>query len=309
MPRKVTLAAISAGLEAGSAARTAPENLSRTLAAIRQLAPCRPDLIALTECFHCAGVPGRFDELALEAGSETVRKISEAARTLKSHVLCPIMERRGDLTFNCTLWINRAGEIADRYDKIHPTESEIDSGVTCGLSKPTVLQMDFGKVGVQTCFDVNWPEPWRQLTRGGAELIVWPSAYGGGRFLAARASENQCYVLSATWPRLCRLYDITGDVLVEGGRLTEWIVGTVDLERRLFHWDFQGDRLARIRDRYGPDVRIDIYHEDGWFALQSLRDGLSVGDLIREFDLVPLDRYLVRATEKQNQHRPTRPAW
>jgi predicted amidohydrolase len=309
MARQVTVAAVSAGIEASVASRpmTQQENVDRTARCIERLSPMRPDLIALTECFHCAGVPGRYDELAVRADDDVIERIAMLASKLGVHIACPIMERRGDLTFNCALWIDRQGKIAGRYDKIHPTESEIDLGVTCGLAEPTVWEMDFGRVGVQTCFDINWPAGWEALTRAGVELIVWPSAYGGGRQLAAHAFLNQCYVLTATWPKLCRAYDISGDVLEECGRLGDFVVQTIDLERRLFHWDYQGDRIDRIRSKYGPAVVIDIYHEEGWFAINGTPGSPTVAELIKEFDLVPLDAYFSRATARQAEHRPTRP--
>lgn len=308
MPRRVTLAAVSAGREnsVGVHAMKVEDNVARTLQCIERLAPNRPDLICLTECFHCVGVPGRYDELSIPADHEIVQKLAAAAKKVGTHLVAPIMERRGELTFNTALWLNRKGEIAGRYDKIHPTESEIDMGVTAGRTAPTVWETDFGKVGAQICFDLNWPEGWSDLDEAGAELVVWPSAYAGGRPLAAQAFGNQRFILTATWPRRCRMFDISGDILVECGRLADFIVATIDLDRRLFHWDFQGDRLEKIRAKYGNDVQIDIYHEEGWFALNSNRDGLGVADLMKEFDLVPLDKYLERATAKQDEHRPAR---
>lgn len=309
MPRHVTIAAVSAGLEASVASRAmkVEENVQRALSCIDRVAPCRADVIVLTEGFHAAGVPGRYDELALLADGEIVRSISDRAKALKCHIVCPIYERRGDYVFNTALWINRKGEISGRYDKIQPTESEIDSGVTSGLTEPTIWETDFGKVGCQICFDLNWPEGWFDLKRAGAELIVWPSAYAGGRPLSAMAFMTRRFVVSATWPRKCRVFDISGDVIESCGRLADFIIATIDLERRLFHWDYQGDRLDRIRNTYGRDVQIDIYHEEGWFALNSLRDDLTVDQLIREFELVTIDDYYVRTAARQAEHRPTRP--
>lgn len=301
-PRLVTVAAISGGLESHVAARasTVKENVDRVIGCIDKLASCKPDLIALTECFHCANVGGRVDANAVPADHEIVQRVAAKARRLNTNIVAPIYERRGDRTFNTALWIDRSGKIAGRYDKIHPTEGEIDSGSMCGTTKPTILDMDFGRVGMQICFDLNWPQGWSDLRRAGAELIVWPSAYAGGRPLAAMAYLNQVFVLTATWPRRCKLFDISGDIITECGRLADSIIGTIDLDRRLFHWDFHEDRVDKIRAQYGRDVHIDIYHEEGWFALNSLREGLSVNMLMEEFKLVPLADYLKRATGRQD---------
>jgi len=92
------------------------------------LASSKPDLIVLTECFYCAGVPGRYDELAISVDNEVVKAVAAAAKRLAANIVCPVFEKRGDLVFNTALWINRQGDVAGRYDKIHPTESEIDLG-------------------------------------------------------------------------------------------------------------------------------------------------------------------------------------
>ena len=304
-PRPVTVAAISGGLEnhVGGGTMTTKCNVDRAIGCMKRLASCKPDLIVLTEHFHNAAVPGSEKDQGIAADHEIVQQIAAAAKSLHANVICPIRQRRGNRSFNTALWLDRTGRVAGRYDKIHPTESEIDEGVTCGAVEPSILNMDFGRVGVQICFDLNWPAGWSALRKAGAEIIAWPSAYAGGRPLPAMAFLHQVYILTATWPRRCKLFDISGDLITECGRLSDSIIETIDLDRRLFHWDYQGDKLDAIRARYGRDVNIDIYHEEGWFALNSLRDGLNTTMLMEEFNLVPLADYLKRATAKQDEHR------
>jgi predicted amidohydrolase len=66
---------------------------------------------------------------------------------------------------------------------------------------------EFGRVGLTICYDVRFPEPYRQLAVRGAVLIFVPSAfrYESGRdhrdvLLRARAIEDQAYVIApARW--------------------------------------------------------------------------------------------------------------
>ena len=65
------------------------------------------------------------------------------------------------------------------YRKIHPTIGEMNSGVMPGPLNPPVFQTDFGAVGAQICFDIEWPDGWRKLREAGAEMVFWPSAFAG----------------------------------------------------------------------------------------------------------------------------------
>jgi predicted amidohydrolase len=60
------------------------------------------------------------------------------------------------------------------------------------------------RVGMSICYDVRFPELYRELSRRGAEVIAVPSAFTLATtrdhwevLLRARAIENQCYVVAA----------------------------------------------------------------------------------------------------------------
>jgi hypothetical protein len=49
--------------------------------------------------------------------------------------------------------------------------------------------------------------------------------------------------------------------------------------------------------------RFTWYHDSDWFTLASLHADLSVGDLIGEYGLTPLDEYIARTTKVINEAR------
>ena len=75
-----------------------------------------------------------------------------------------------------------------------------------------VYDADFGKIGFAICYDVNFPEVWEMLAAGGAELVVWPSAYSGGRSLMAHAI-NHHYIVTSTLEGTA-VFDIIGEEIL-----------------------------------------------------------------------------------------------
>ena len=107
---------------------------------------------------------------------------------------------------------NDQGEVVARYDKIHLFDARL--GVTgeeyceseyyqAGTQVVTV-DTPVGKIGLSICYDLRFPELYRQLREQGADIFVLPAAFTAitGRMhwrtlLRTRAIENQCYMIAA----------------------------------------------------------------------------------------------------------------
>jgi len=118
-------------------------------------------------------------------------------------------ERR---TFNTSLVFDRTGTLAAVYRKIHLYDVEIAGRVSYQESKSVapgaetvVTQVEGVRTGLSICYDLRFPELYRQLAvQGQAQVLVVPAAFmlHTGRdhwevLLRARAIENQCYVVAA----------------------------------------------------------------------------------------------------------------
>ena len=101
------------------------------------------------------------------------------------------------------------GTRAARYDKLHlfrydnGRESYDEARVLEAGSEPMALQAGPLRVGLSICYDLRFPELYRQLCRPPCDLLSVPAAftYTTGRahwelLLRARAVENQCYVIA-----------------------------------------------------------------------------------------------------------------
>jgi predicted amidohydrolase len=158
-------------------------------------------------------------------------------------------------TFNTSLIFDPAGELAAVYRKIHLYDVEIPGRVSYQESRSvapgreTVVSEIAGvPTGLSICYDLRFPELYRQLAIDGAELIVVPAAFmmHTGRdhwevLLRARAIESQCYVVAAGQigdhepARTCfgrsMIIDPWGTVLAQAPDAVGVITAEIDLER------------------------------------------------------------------------------
>jgi beta-ureidopropionase len=266
-----------------AAAGTLAEMLER----LERAASFRPDIAALPEVF-IAGEP------EVVPGPVT-NKLAEWARKHNSYVVYSLHTLEGGRKYNTATLLDRAGRVVGRYRKAHPTENELAKGIHPGDKDPPVFETDFGRIGVQICFDVNWWDSWKRLKEKGAKIVFFLAAYPAARQLSTLALTNQFYVVSSSRSRLSRIYDITGEELAVSGRFQPWAGAALPLGKRLFEIDFHTAKARDIQKKYGTKVEVNWYHEDDWFTLASLDPDLTVEDLIAEFGLLPLDDYRIRA--------------
>lgn len=130
-------------------------------------------------------------------------KISAAAKANSIYVIVGCWEVFEDDTFaNTALVFGRDGAIIGKYRKTHAAIDHFDPQSPPWAKPPPgksrdwmvqndpewimesgdglpVFELDFGTVGIMTCYDGWFPEPARILSLKGAELIVWINGRGG----------------------------------------------------------------------------------------------------------------------------------
>lgn len=99
-----------------------------------------------------------------------------------------------------------------RYDKLHlfdvtsPDGTEYKESKTFQAGENTPQLFEFGglKIGLSICYDLRFPELYRELAAQGADLLLVPAAFTHATgqlhwdiLLRARAIENVAYVLAA----------------------------------------------------------------------------------------------------------------
>lgn len=124
----------------------------------------------------------------------------------------PLKSALENKAYAACLVYNNKGERVNRYNKIHlfdvhleiTKETYNESETFEAGNQVVVVDTPFGKIGIAICYDLRFPELFRQLVLQGAEIIVLPAAFTAitGKahwevLLRARAIENLCYVVAS----------------------------------------------------------------------------------------------------------------
>jgi predicted amidohydrolase len=159
--------------------------------------------------------------------------IAELAQKLSLWIVAGTMPLRGQSAHRiapASLVFDANGRQVARYDKIHlfdvevPEKREIyrESATFEPGKEPILVETPAGLLGLSVCYDVRFPELYRQLAARGAQLLAVPAAFTVPTGLAhwevllrARAVENLCYVLAAAqWGRHANGRETYGDAMI-----------------------------------------------------------------------------------------------
>ena len=224
------------------------------------------------------------------------------------------------LKHNSQFLLDRNGEQVYIYDKLYPYPPEFNesdgaqdhfAGQCASAVKEEavvpgdhigVFDCDFGRIGLAICFDMNFPKVWEAMAGRDVELVIWPAAFSGGRNAALRAGTYHYYVATCTsiGQGDCRAADINGDWLMvkypEEGRAVNRADISLDLDRTIFHKNYNEAGIAQIEKDYAGRVNVDrsLYYEEEWIVLSSEEKDL-IRALCEEYGLVPLRQFKMHA--------------
>jgi beta-ureidopropionase len=259
------------------------------------LQPC--DLVCLPEAFATVGVGGPLAERCEPLDGPTVAAAAKRAREHRCYVICPLKTARDGAFFNSAVILDRSGQVAGVYDKACPVNTAADytvfeDGVTPGAATPPVFDLDFGRIGIQICFDAGFPENWQSLAEAGARLVFWPSAYDGGFPLRVYAYLHHVYVVSSTRAGEGRVIDPLGAVVAETAPHWPVIRREINLDHVTVHFDYNQDVPARIAAAYGDRVEVRCSAPgSGHFLIEPRDPAVTAAALAAEFGFESTRQY------------------
>lgn len=280
---------------------TLQENLATAQSILETARSYRPDLVLLPEAFPLAGMPlARLSEVAEPVPGPIYEMLAAHCRAGHFNLVAGHVTVEKGRYYNQALVLDRSGTLVGSYRKNYPVEEEIRCGVEPG-SQPAAFDLDFGRIGVAICFDLNWPSLWASLEAEQIDFACWISAYEGGFPVKSYAWTHRYPIVSSVWPYHARVVDLTGEVLTSTSRWSRIAVCDLPLDRVLLHTDLQIDKIAQIQARYGDAVAVRTYTEEHWILLESRSPELSVQSILEEYGLVSYQDYIRRCTAVRDQ--------
>ena len=230
-------------------------NVNKAIAMIRELSERGAELIVLPELFSYLPPKISREEYLKSAEAldgPTIAGLSGVAKESNVSIVAgSIIEKRAGRVFNTSCLIAPEG-LREYYRKVHLFRyGSINEGQVFepGIG-PAITECKGMKIGMTICFDLRFPELYRQEMLAGAEAITNVAAFleETGRMhwmplLRARAIENQLYVIAANQARSKEadhkyyghscIIDPWGRIVARAGSEEEAIVGEIKRERVL----------------------------------------------------------------------------
>src|SRR5689334_20100876 len=209
-------------------------NLNKIISTIRSAAEYDAQLVMFPECALTGYAYNSLAEaipFAESIDGPAAQAIAEVCRETGAYAVVGFIEADGDKFYNAAMLVGPDGVVGG-YRKVHLPFIGIDRFLTPGDRQFEVFDLPFGRIGLNICYDISFPEAARVLKLKGAELIAlitnWPeAAWRSPEFVAnTRALENHLFFAATDrvgtergWKFIGRskIVDCNGDSLAEAG--------------------------------------------------------------------------------------------
>jgi predicted amidohydrolase len=160
-------------------------NLSATHAAMQRARAAGAQLLLFPEMW-LSGYDisrQRTHELAITEDGETMGRIADWCRSLQIAVCFGYAERCGELVFNSAALLSETGKLLLNYRKCQ-LWMDVEKSIFAPSSGESLcvvtLEPHALRVGINICYDCEFPETSRTLAVQGAQLILVPTALAKG---------------------------------------------------------------------------------------------------------------------------------
>jgi predicted amidohydrolase len=241
----------------------------------REAARAGARMIALPEMWNCPYANQYFRAYAEGEDGESVRFMSELARENGVWLIGgSIPEIEGDKVYNTSYIFSPDGRRVGKHRKIHLFDVNVKGGIrfiesdtlSAGEQR-TVVETEFGKIGVAICYDVRFSELFAAMASDGARIVVLPAAFnmttGPAHWellMRTRALDNQIYFAACSPARdHAAPYQAFGHSCI----VSPWgeYCGKTDSRESIVYGDIDFDYLEDVRGQIPvrKQRRPDLY--------------------------------------------------
>lgn len=186
------------------------DNLKTASDMIIECTDNKADIILLPENFLYIG---KHKKVSFKLDSFEIKTIAKLAADTSTYILAGSIPEKveiGEKNYNTSLFINNKGDFIGIYRKMHlfdvglgdSPEFNESSYVVAG-DQPVLIKTDFGSIGMTICYDLRFPELYRNLALMGCNIAFVPSNFAmhTGKdhwqvLLRARAIENGMFIIA-----------------------------------------------------------------------------------------------------------------
>lgn len=267
------------------------------------------DLVVLPEEVLNLGGGRSPRERAVDLDGPEMKRMRNKARQYQTYVVAPVTLLESESPEVCTnsaVLLDRQGETVGIYRKVHPVagfDTEVlEGGITPGRDFP-VFQCDFGKVGVQICWDLSFGDGWRALADRGAEIVVVPSASPQTVRPSMYALQGGYHVVTATPRNNASVFNPLGRISAQI-REPGVLVHQLDLEHVLLHWSSSLSNGRAFTRKYGDRAGFLYYEDEDAGMFWSNDANLPIRHMVSELEQLELAEHIERTRKLQERRRP-----
>ncbi|MDR3305725.1 MAG: carbon-nitrogen hydrolase family protein [Clostridiales Family XIII bacterium] len=184
------------------------ENREKAARLVNEAAAAGAKVVCLPEIWNSPYDVKKFAGYEEPSDGPSVRLMSGLARENGIFLIGGSIPERGEGgMYNTSFVFDPSGAVIARHRKVHLFDVDIEGGIHFKESDffaagdaLTTFDTDFGTMGLAICFDVRFPEMFRQMTRAGAHIIFLPASFNmttgpvhWDLLMRSRALDNQIF--------------------------------------------------------------------------------------------------------------------
>ena len=240
------------------------ENIRKAGEFIDEAAERGADIVILPEMFNCPYKASYFPEYAELPGGDTYTFLKKKAEEQGIYIFGGSIPEKDEKSrvFNTCFIFDREGMELGKHRKTHLFDIDVKGGQSFRESdtltpgnEPTVVDTEFGKIGVMICYDIRFPEFSRMMVNEGAGIIIVPGAFnmttGPAHWeilFRTRAVDNQVFMVGTAPARdVDNFYVSYGNSMV----VSPWgeILSRMEGEEAVMLTEIETDLNTKIRNQ------------------------------------------------------------
>lgn len=257
----------------------------------------KPDLILLPEYCDCPMDLAQEKKVEYYT-KERCDKVLDYLKGIAKQNACYVVfsswkQERDGYGRNALRMIDRKGNLVGDYYKNYMVKSE-PTFYNCKTGRDAVIfDCDFGRVGGLICFDLNFEELRLRYKELRPDLMLFSANFGGGLMQNYFAFDTKSYFVGAcAYNHTTKVVDPLGNTIANRSVYSDSLIETIDLDYVVVHLDYNEEKFANAKAKYGANLVIDPRGDTGQVLITYKGTDTTAREIVKEFDIPDIFQYL-----------------